>query len=76
MLSRVATVNRQHPEGLIHLIENLRNHDQPNFAADRAPTVSSLNSALNQTRDFEDPQGKLNYTEIKRNSDLILKSEA
>jgi len=59
MLSRVATVNRQsqNPEGLIHLIENLRNHDQPNFAADRAPTASTLHAALNQTRDFEDPQG-------------------
>lgn len=70
MLSRVATINRpgQHPEGLTHLVEILRNHEAPNFVGDRGgagqvqvavPAPSNLHSAPNQNpnREFDDSQG-------------------
>ena len=63
MLSRVATVNRQHPEGLIHLIEVLRNHETPNFAGDRAPvgiSAGSIHANVNPVREFDDSQGIYN----------------
>lgn len=63
MLSRVATVNRQHPEGLIHLIEVLRNHEAPNFVGGgqvALQTPSNLHVApVNATREFDDSQGML-----------------
>lgn len=66
MLSRVATVNRQHPEGLLHLIEVLRNHEAPNFAGERpsvpvaAPNVHvGLAPAHAPPRELDETQGVL-----------------
>lgn len=58
MLARCATVNRQHPEGLVHLIEVLRNsHESSGFGGDRVSAAATLNSGMGQSRDFDDPQG-------------------
>ncbi|ODN04366.1 CCR4-NOT transcription complex subunit 1 [Orchesella cincta] len=65
MLARCATVNRQHPEGLVHLIEVLRNsHESSSFGGDRVPGAATLHSGMSQSRDYDDPQGLVEKSEI------------
>ena len=63
MLVRCASVNRQHPEGLVHLIEILRSTastQEPENVVDRAPggATTHIHSGITQSREFDDPQGK------------------
>lgn len=66
MLARCATVNRQHPEGLVHLIEVLRNSHENSgaFAGDRGPGAATLHSGMGQSRDYDDPQGGENVLTV------------
>lgn len=62
MLARCATVNRQHPEGLVNLIEVLRSsHETSNFSGDRVAGAATLHSSMSQSRDYDDPQGNNTY---------------
>lgn len=60
MLARIATHSRQPPEGLLSLIEMLRqNHDQSAFMADRAPSGPTvhIHNGISQVRarEYDDP---------------------
>ncbi|XP_035217967.1 CCR4-NOT transcription complex subunit 1-like [Stegodyphus dumicola] len=65
-LARIASLPRQHPDGLVQLLEMLRNTGEPAFL-DRTTgggPMSMMYSGITQAREFDDPPGLSEKTEF------------